>query len=258
MEPIPVTDIAGAAFVLLAAASAIGKLVVDRRAEREKQADLELAEDELRTQLRAPSLPQAEANLAGLRGGRVEGVRDELVAAAQRRARASEELLALSRVYSRQIEKYQVQTRSRATWSFIAAILAMFAGLIAVFWGGTTLVTAREWKQLASGAALSGIGGTISAFITATFLSVHRLSLRQLNRYFRQPVFNDQVVTAQRLADQLPEDKRSVCYEALITAVIDVIRRPPDGDDDAEPVVRLARAPRARADGQQESRETAS
>jgi hypothetical protein len=111
----------------------------------------------------------------------------------------------LFNLYNKQIEKYQTQTQSRGGWSFIFAILAMLSGLALVIWGGTHIVFNAGWEHVAAGSLISTVGGALSAFITKTFLDVHRLSLIQLNNYFSQPVLNSHILTAQRLADLLTE-----------------------------------------------------
>jgi hypothetical protein len=132
-------------------------------------------------------------------------------------------------LYSKQIEKYQTETRARAGWSFIFAIFAMVAGLSFVIWGGTVVFSAGDWQKVAAGSAISAIGGAVSAFITKTFLDVHRLSLLQLNRYFRQPVLSSHVLTAQRLADQLDDPTaKSAAYGSIISHVVALIREDAD------------------------------
>ena len=67
---------------------------------------------------------------------------------------------------------------------------------------------------------IAAIGGAISAYITKTFLDVHKVSLQQLNRYFAQPVINDHILMAQRLADALPNDSpKQKAYEGIIASV---------------------------------------
>jgi len=130
----------------------------------------------------------------------------------------------LFNLYSKQIEKYQTQTQARAGWSFIFAIIAMVSGLGLVVWGGSHIILQANWEHVAAGTAISAIGGAVSAFITKTFLDVHRLSLIQLNHYFRQPVLNAHILTAQRLADELPEGPvRQKAYESIIAKVIQLI-----------------------------------
>lgn len=130
----------------------------------------------------------------------------------------------LFNLYSKQIEKYQEETRSRATWSFIFALVAMFAGLGFVFWGGTLILTQVDLDHVAAGAAIASIGGGINAFITKTFLDVHKLSLSQLNHYFQQPVINDHILMAQRLADEVDdEETRKKAYETVIGSISKLI-----------------------------------
>ncbi len=137
----------------------------------------------------------------------------------------------LFNLYSKQIEMYQQETRARASWSFICAIVAMFAGFGFVFWGGSLLLHAGETIVLAAGGLLAGVGGAVSAYITSTFLDVHKLSLAQLNHYFQQPVLNDHILMAQRLADESGDPAtRLKAYEqtiASVNALIDSRRLPP-------------------------------
>ncbi len=135
------------------------------------------------------------------------------------------ERVALFDLYNKQIERYQTETRARAGWSFFFAIFAMFAGLVLVVWGGRTIIESDDWKNVAGGTAISGLGGIISAYITKTFLDIHRLSLSQLNRYFQQPVINTYVLTAQRLSEQI-EDKtiQQQIYGKMVDQIISLIK----------------------------------
>lgn len=132
----------------------------------------------------------------------------------------------LFNLYSKQIEKYQQETRSRATWSFIFAITAMCAGLGFIGWGGSVLLTATEGIVLAAGGIISTVGGAVSGYIAKTFLDVHKLSLKQLNRYFQQPVLNDHILMAQRLADESDDaETRKRAYEKIIESITTLISR---------------------------------
>lgn len=130
----------------------------------------------------------------------------------------------LFNLYSKQIVKYQQETRSRATWSFVFALISMFAGFGFVIWGGSVLLTADDAIVLAAGGLLSTVGGATSGFITKTFLDVHKLSLDQLNRYFQQPVINDHILMAQRLAEDSDDpDTRKKAYERIIESITKLI-----------------------------------
>lgn len=135
----------------------------------------------------------------------------------------------LFKLYTEQISKYQEQTQNRAMSSFVFAIIAMFAGIIFIFWGGSYILIEKTWEATLAGSTISTIGGVVSAYITKTFLNVHELSIRQLNRYFQQPVINDHIVMAQRLADRLPnEEARQKAYENIIHSVTKLIQKDAD------------------------------
>lgn len=137
----------------------------------------------------------------------------------------------LFQLYNGQIERYHTVTRSRATWSFFAAILASLAGLGFIFYGVTQLI-GSGWESVAKGSAVSAIGGAVGAYIAKTFLDVHRLSLLQLNRYSHQPVLNSNILAAQRLADKLGDEKlRQRSYQEIIDRIAQLIAEEQDSYD---------------------------
>jgi hypothetical protein len=138
----------------------------------------------------------------------------------------------LFNLYNRQIESYQDETRSRASWSFYVALIAMFAGFAFVIWGGKYILSELRWDYIAAGGAIASIGGSISAFLPKTFLDVHKLSLNQLNRYFQQPVINDHVLMAQRLADNMPTpEARQKSYEVIIQSLTKIMTGTTGGNE---------------------------
>jgi hypothetical protein len=98
----------------------------------------------------------------------------------------------------------------------------MGAGLGVLIWGGFNIVSG-DTQHLISGSIVATIGGALSGYITKTFLDVHRLSLLQLNHYFRQPVLNSQILNAQRLADLLNGEARQRALESIVARVCDLI-----------------------------------
>ncbi|MBV8214685.1 MAG: hypothetical protein JOZ08_15870 [Verrucomicrobia bacterium] len=126
------------------------------------------------------------------------------------------------------IRKYEFQTRSRANWSFVWAVLAMPAGIGLLCWGAIVLFQAAhdaaDTHGIISGSIISTVGGAMSAYITKTFLDIHRTSLLQLNHYFKQPVLNSHILSAQRLADHLQDDSlKKQMYQDLIQQVLALI-----------------------------------
>jgi ABC-type multidrug transport system fused ATPase/permease subunit len=129
----------------------------------------------------------------------------------------------LFNLYHSQIDKYQQETQSRATTSFTYAVFAMLAGLAVLVWGGFILVYGGVSDHLISGSVVSAIGAATSAYITKTFLDVHKLSLIQLNHYFKQPVLNSHILTAQRLSDVLNGRSKTKAFEDIIDKVVKLI-----------------------------------
>lgn len=203
------------------ACSAILKLVFDYL--RRSKADEKLKEAEKQAFV---SIPESTAK-------RIRDLSDSQINLEQRTEEigrrltdsyAAVQMGGLFNLYSKQIEKYQTQTQSRAGWSFFCAIAAMISGLAMVVWGGTHIVFYAGWEHVTAGSLISSIGGAVSAYITKTFLDVHKLSLIQLNHYFSQPVINTHILTAQRLADQLVDEQaKQRVYEAIIEKVSNLI-----------------------------------
>lgn len=124
-----------------------------------------------------------------------------------------------------QLNHYQQQTRSRASWSFIFAIIAMLAGLGFLFWGGAILFSQSQWEHIVSGSALSTIGGGVSAYISSTFLKVHKGELKQLNHYFRQPVLRSYALMAVYFAELIDDEElRKKSYEKTINKMIELMQ----------------------------------
>jgi hypothetical protein len=131
----------------------------------------------------------------------------------------------LTDFYNKQIEAYQTKTIARAGWSFLIAIVAMLSGLFLVIFGGYYAVTHPDLTQVLTSTGISAIGAATSAFITKTFLDVHKLSLNQLNHYFNQPVINSNILTAQRLADSLSDEAAKIkAYEKIIDSTVALIK----------------------------------
>jgi hypothetical protein len=111
------------------------------------------------------------------------------------------------------------------------AVFSMMAGLGILVWGGWTIV--NDPNHVAAGSVIAAIGGAMSAYITKTFLDVHKLSLRQLNHYFKQPVLNAHILTAQRLTEQLDDkEAKRKALEGIIKRVADLVTA-----EQAQPVI---------------------
>lgn len=198
----------------------------EKRDEKELQAELKTAEDLAYLQpLPTVSVSSEIKKARGVRDSDAISEDDkELLKRFKDKAQNSATVGRLLNVYAIQIEKYQQQTRNRASWSFIAALAAMFAGMSFVLWGGFFILSKEGIDHTLAGSSISAIGGGISAYITKTFLDVHKLSINQLNHYFKQPVINEKILMAQQLADDIDDDSfRAKSYEKIINTIMSVI-----------------------------------
>jgi len=210
------------ASILAATAVAAIKALLEKASRKVQDAKVEKAEKEAFRQLPDTLLKKMEVLRSSQEG--LETRTQEL----SRLLEENTQLLQLGNLfnlYNKQIERYQEETRSRASWSFFVALVVMFFGFAFIAWGGQFILAELKWDHIAAGAAIASIGGSISAFLTKTFLNIHRLSLQQLNRYFRQPVINDHVLMAQRLADNLPTpEARQKSYESIIDSLTHMMK----------------------------------
>jgi hypothetical protein len=217
-----VKDVLTAAIAAIAGIATLAKLFIDakeaqrardRLLEAEKDAFIGDSEERLKLLVEQKGSPAKESNQGAARENKTRTAQDQL------------QVGRLFDLYSKQIEKYQTETQARAGWSFVFAIFSMVSGLSFVVWGGFHILTNPGWEHVAAATGIAGIGGAVGAFITKTFLDVHRLSLSQLNHYFRQPVVNAHVLTGQRLADQITEPlMRQQAYQQLLNQVCSLIR----------------------------------
>jgi len=143
-----------------------------------------------------------------------------------REVRGVPELAELMDFNERQMRVYQElstsQARSsyrRSQFAFVIG-LALIGGAIAAAFAGHDATT----KVAAGGVA--GLGGAFSAYISATYLRVYERTLDQLNFYYRQPLVNSYLLTAERLADGMSPEKRDAAYDELLREVLGCARAP--------------------------------
>ena len=126
-------------------------------------------------------------------------------------------LLALNRTDT---EEYHKITRSQAEKSFKNAQYAMFFGFFVVLSGALVVLLPTPIEAKVAVATVAAIGGAISGFINRTFQKSHALSLAQLNSFFRQPLVQSYLLTAERVSLHLSEDDQSLVLAQIVNQAI--------------------------------------
>jgi hypothetical protein len=115
------------------------------------------------------------------------------------------------------IDQYHIESRGRARWSFIASLGAMIIGLAIVSYAVYNTITATDTIDKVLATVVAAIGGTMSSYVTRTFMRAHDQALKQLDHHFRQPVVTGYFLTAERLAQALKEPEGQLrIYELII------------------------------------------
>ena len=138
----------------------------------------------------------------------------------------SKDILKISNLlnfYNEQIKIYQKKTQNRASWSFTFAIIAMFSGLFFIISGSVMIINRTSTEEIVALTSLSTFGGAVSGYITKTFLDVHKTSLNQLNRYFKEPLINQYIIKSQLIAEELDSSERKVLLSKLFTITNEII-----------------------------------
>jgi hypothetical protein len=98
----------------------------------------------------------------------------------------------------------------------------MGVGALLVVIGGSLTLRQGSTVGQVTVAALTAIGSTVSGYISKTFLRSYEISVRQAERYFREPLVAGYLLAAERIASQLPSgDQKSQALTTVVRGVLD-------------------------------------
>jgi hypothetical protein len=143
----------------------------------------------------------------------------------------------LLKVNQTQMDQYHDITKHQAENAYRNSQIAMGAGLVILIAAAASAVLVQNSTSKIIVAAVGAIGTAFSAYIGATFLTAYHSALAQLNFYFRQPLVNSYLLSAERLAgdmsSQRQDDVRAKIIDSMLQGAIDDIRHavaePPGG-----------------------------
>ena len=120
----------------------------------------------------------------------------------------------------RQMRVYQELSTSQARTSYRRSQFAFLIGLGLIAAAVVLAFLANDETTKIAASGVAGLGGALSAYISGTYLRVYERTLDQLNFYYRQPLVNSYLLTAERLANAMPDGKRDAAYERLLEQVL--------------------------------------
>lgn len=130
------------------------------------------------------------------------------------------DLLKLMEVNRRQMEAYDVQARSQGRSSHRSSLFAMTAGLAIVGAGLWITVNADDSATKYAAAIVAAVGTATGGYIARTFIRVNTAAQQHVRFYFEQPLVQSYLLTAERVAERLPNRKREHQYELIVAAAL--------------------------------------
>lgn len=116
---------------------------------------------------------------------------------------------------------YHSITQNQSKKSFLYSQIASFIGLALVAAGGTVVVAPTPTVAKITVAGLSGLGATMSGYISKTFTHSHELSIAQLNNFFQQPLVSNYFLLAERLSNELSSEAKNDARMEIISKILD-------------------------------------
>lgn len=130
------------------------------------------------------------------------------------------DLLGLMRANKKQMEAYDTLARSQASSAHFASMIAGAFGLVAIVAGVLVIVFTGDASTKYAAAFLTAAATATSGYVAKTFIRVQDGTMKQMRFYFQQPLVQSYLLSAERLASQLPEDRKAQQFERVIGALI--------------------------------------
>ncbi|MCX4431435.1 hypothetical protein [Streptomyces mirabilis] len=119
------------------------------------------------------------------------------------------------------LDQYHGIATDQATKAYRSSRRAMNVGiviLVVAFFAGWRYNTQGDRVFLGSVAA---VGAAFTAYLSRTYMKTYERALQQLNQYFNQPVLNGYFLTAERIAESLPTDRKEEVLERIVDDVLE-------------------------------------
>jgi hypothetical protein len=118
--------------------------------------------------------------------------------------------------------EYHEMARSQAANSYRNSQIAMGVGLALLIIGSWIVLTANSTSSKIALAGLTTVGTVLGGYVATTFLRAHQLALAQLNFYFRQPLVDNYLVNAERVARDMDANARPRALSTVVNGFLAV------------------------------------
>lgn len=130
------------------------------------------------------------------------------------------ELAELLKLSARQMSVYQDLSTNQARSSYRRSQFASMLGLALIVGAIGASFAGDDTTTKITSAGVAALGGALSAYISATYLRIYERALDQLNFYYRQPLINSYLLSAERIAKDMSGEQRDAAYNELLRQVL--------------------------------------
>ncbi|TKS96258.1 hypothetical protein [Streptomyces lasalocidi] len=119
------------------------------------------------------------------------------------------------------LDRYHGIATDQATKAYRSSRFAMAVGLVIL-----NLSFFAGWRLNAQGdrvfvGSVGAVGTAFTAYLSRTYMQTYERALQQLNQYFNQPVLNGYFLNAERIADTLPDERRTAMLEQVVADILE-------------------------------------
>jgi hypothetical protein len=118
------------------------------------------------------------------------------------------------------IDYYHQIATNQARRSFVSTQVATVGGFILIISVGVIASQADSPVAAISAGSVGVVGGSLSAYIGATFMKSQTEATAQLRQFFMQPVEFSRILGAERLLDNLEPEEKSKAVQQIIRSII--------------------------------------
>ena len=120
----------------------------------------------------------------------------------------------------KQMGEYDAITKRQEKRTFLSTQCAIVVGFAMLVAGSTAATLIHDTSAKIVVGTLTAVGSLLSGYIARTFIVSHRLAVNQLNRYYAHPLEMSHLLSAERIARDMPPQTRDRVFEQIIERLL--------------------------------------